>query len=290
MLGVSVLVFALVRLSGDPAALLLPPEGTAADRAAFRHDLGLDRPLPVQFAIFLRDTIRGDFGESTRFREPAASLFWRRFPATLELAAIAGAAAAMLGVGAGVLAAVRPRTPVARLLSLAALAGQAVPSFLSALLLIALFAVQLRWLPTSGRDEWRSYILPAASLAMFSAAALMRMTRAVLLETLRSDYIRTARGKGLRGHTVVIRHAARNAALPVLTLLSVQLAFFIGGSAVVESIFAWPGTGQLALQAVTSRDYPLVQAVVFFTAGLIVLLNIAADLLAAAADPRVRLE
>lgn len=208
--GISIVVFALARVSGDPAALLAPPEASAAQRAATRESLGLDRPLLQQYVRFVEGAMRGDFGQSARFNESAAGLFWRRFPNTLQLAGAAAAAALVVGVTAGVLAATRPRSLTDRLAGTIAVVGQAIPPFLIAVVMILVFAVELGWLPASGKGGPRTYVLPVLSLAWFSAAGLMRLTRGALSEALQSDYVRCARMKGLPERLVVWRcHESR---------------------------------------------------------------------------------
>ena len=289
ILGISVVVFALAHLSGDAAALLIPPEATPEQKAQLEDSLGLNDPLPVQYGIFLKGIASGDFGKSFRFGEPTLDVFLDRFPATIQLALAAALVAFSGGILIGVLSAVKAGGIADRVATFIALLGQAVPSFWIAILMIMLFSVQLRWLPTSGKGDLRTFIMPAVALAWYSMAALTRMTRSSMLDVMDTDYIRLARLKGLPERTVIWKHAFRNALLPILTLFSLQLIFFVSGSVIVESIFAWPGIGQLTVQAIFSRDYPLVQTIVFVTSSVLVLLNVAVDLLYAFIDPRIRL-
>ncbi len=289
ILGISVIVFALARLSGDAGALLVPPEATPQERQDIRDALGLDRPLPVQYGIFLKGVVTGDFGKSFRFGEPALEVFAKRFPNTLQLAAVAAVVALLGGVSVGVLGATHAGGMPDRVITIIALLGQAVPSFLIAIFLMLIFSVNLGWLPTSGKHGTLTYIMPAVSLAWYSMAALARMTRSSMLDVMETDYVRLARLKGLPESRVIWKHAFRNALIPILTLFSLQLIFFVSGSVIIENIFAWPGIGQLTVQAIFSRDYPLVQTIVLVTSSFLVLLNVGVDLLYAFIDPRIRL-
>lgn len=287
--GISLIVFALGRMSGDPGALLVPPDATPEERQAIRDALGLDRSLPEQYGIFMKGVFTGDFGDSFKFGRPALDVFRERFPNTLKLAAAAAVVALAGGVLVGVLGAVKAGGIPDRIINIIALLGQAVPSFAIAIVLMILFSVELRWLPTSGMGGPKYYIMPAVSLAWYSMAALTRMTKSSMLDVMESDYIRLARLKGVPERTVIWKHAFRNALIPILSLFSLQLIFFISGSVIIESIFAWPGIGQLTVQAIFSRDYPLVQTIVLITSTFLVLLNMAVDVLYAYIDPRIRL-
>lgn len=289
LLGISILVFLLARLGGDPTDLLVPPEATAADRELIRKEFGLDRPITVQYWIFVSGAVTGDFGNSMRFGEPAIDVFMDRFPNTLQLAGVAAVISLAGGLLIGVLGAVRFGTLPDRIATVIALLGQAVPSFWLGIMMIVVFSVELGWLPTSGKAGPETYIMPAIALAWYSMAALTRMTRSSMLDVMDTEYVRLARLKGLPERTVIWKHAFRNALIPILTLFSLQLIFFISGSVIVENIFAWPGIGQLTVQAISGRDYPVVQAVVFLSAVLLVFMNLIVDLLYAVIDPRIRL-
>lgn len=288
IIGISIIVFVLARLSGDPASLLIPPEATAADREALRQHLGLDRPMLEQYWLFIKGAFTLDFGNSFRFGKPALEVYAERFPNTLRLGLVAAAIAAVGGVVIGVYGAVRAGSFIDRTASILALIGQAAPSFAIAIFMIVMFAVTLRWLPTSGMSGWTSYIMPAIALAWFSLASLTRMTRSSMLDVMQTEYIRLARLKGLPEYVITWKHAFRNAVLPILTMFSLQFVFFVSGSVIVENIFAWPGVGQLSIQAIESRDYPLVQAIVFISSTGIVLLNLIVDILYGLIDPRIR--
>ena len=286
--GVAIVVFLILHLTGDPAAVMMPPESTQAEIDAFRHAQGFDRPLPVQFASFAFAAAHGDLGVSLRHQEPAMSLALERFPATMLLAGSAFAIVLLVGVPAGVASALRPRTWIDYTARIVALIGQSAPTYWIGLMLILLFAVRLGWVPASGIGDWRNLILPAATLGFFSTAKLMRLTRAAMLDVLTSDYLRTARAKGLTGTRVVLAHALRNAWIPIVTQLGVELGTLLSGAIITETVFAWPGVGRLAVQAVFERDFPVVEAVVLLAATTFVLLNLVVDLLYAALDPRIR--
>ncbi len=281
-------VFALLHFSGDPADALIPPGSSPADVAALRGKFGLDKPLPTQYLDYMRHAMRGDFGESWRTGEPALGLVMDRLGATLLLTVTAFLIALLVAIPLGVLAGSRRHGPIGWLASGVGVLGQALPAFWLGTVLILLFSVRLGWLPSSGRDGWRSLILPAVALAAFPAATLMRIVRVSVADVTEADYIRTANAKGLTERVVLWRHVARNAMLPAIAYAGVVAGFMVAGAVVVESVFAWPGIGQLALQSVASRDLPVIQAFVAVVAVLIVLANFLADTIAMAVDPRLR--
>lgn len=287
LLGVTGLVFGLVHLSGDPLAGLLPPGSSPEQAASIREQLGLDRPLPVQYVDFLVRLAGGDLGQSWRQDRPALDAVMERLPNTLALTAAAILLASVLGLGLGLAAGARPGGVadfVAR--SFAAL-GQAVPGFWLGTLLILVFAVRLQWLPSSGLSDVGSLVLPSLALAVYPAAVLTRLLRSSLLETMGQDFIRTARAKGLPRATVIRIHAFRNALLPALGYVGVQIGYLAGGAIVIEGVFAYPGIGQLALMAVADRDLPVIQAFVIVVATMIVMANMAVDVVARWLDPRL---
>ena len=287
-LGVVTLVFVALRLSGDPAATMLPGDATVDELAALRRTLGLDRPLHLQYVAFLGGAVRGDFGESFRHQQPAFGLVMERLPATLELAFAALVLAVVVALPLGILAAVyRGRTADVLAMSFAVV-GQATPYFWMGIMLILVVSVELGWLPTSGRGSWAHLILPAITLGTHFAASLARLTRTSLLEVLGQNFVTTARAKGLAEGSVILRHALKNAAVPVVTLIGLQFGTLLGGAVVTETIFAWPGIGRLVVQAIGARDYPLVQGCVL-TIGLVyVVVNLLTDLALAFIDPRIR--
>lgn len=285
--GIVVITFLLTRLSGDPTDLLLPPNATDEAREAFRAVNGLDRPLWEQFVTFAVKAVTGDFGTSLRFEQPAMQLVLDRLPATAELAAATMAIALLMGIPAGVVAATQRGKAADALIRAVMLLGQAVPSFFLGVLGIIIFAVWLRWLPTGGRGDWTQLVLPATTLAFNLVALIARVTRSCMLDVLKQDYVRTARAKGVWERRVIWLHALRNAFIPVLTVIGLQVGLLLGGVVVTETIFSWPGVGRLAIQAIYARDFPVVQAVVFVFAVIFVLVNLVVDLLYALLDPRI---
>lgn len=288
------LAFALVKLApGDAAEIFaartLQQQPTRAQTEAARRELGLDRPIVVQYTSFVANAVRGDLGNSYSTRRPVTRELFSRLPATLELAIPAAFLAVVLGVAAGTLSAVHRNRVVDQLIRLGSLAGASLPSFWLALILIVLFAVQLSWLPVAGRDEPSSYVLPILTLAAAPTAVFARFARSAVLETLGEDYVRTARGKGVAEPLVVLRHALRNAMVPVVTQFGTQLGALAAGAVIVENIFAWPGVGQLGLSAIQERDYPVVEAFVLYAGALFVVINLLVDLSYVIIDPRVRL-
>jgi peptide/nickel transport system permease protein len=288
LFAVTSLVFGLMRLSGDPLAGFLPPGSSPEQQATVRRQLGLDRPLVYQYGRFVQHALHGDFGTSWRGHQPALRLVMDRLPATLLLTAAAVVLALLVGVPIGVVAGTRPGGKIDAGATGFALLGQAMPGFWLGTLLILVFAVHLRWLPSSGASGVQALVLPALTLAAYPTATIARLLRASMIETMHHDYIRTARGKGLRPSAVVRVHALRNALLPVLAYVGLQVGFLIGGAVVVESVFAYPGVGRLALQAVVDRDLPVIQAFVVVIAAVIVALNLSVDLIAHLVDPRLR--
>ena len=287
-LTVLTVAFALTRLSGDVAVAIAGPQATQADVEAIRRSNGLDRPLPEQFAHWAAAAASGDFGRSYLYRTPVSTLVKQRLPVTLTLGVCGLAIALLVAVPLGILAAMAEGSALDRGVMLLALAGQAVPSFWLGLLLILWFGVGLGWLPVNGLDDWTGYVLPAITLAFSAIPAMMRLTRSGMVDALRADYIRTARAKGLSRVSIVGKHALRNAAMPLVAIAAVQLGFMLGGSIVVEAVFNLPGLGYLAWESISKNDFPVVQAVVLILAVIYVVLTLAADLLNAVLDPRLR--
>lgn len=288
LFGVSVFSFLLVHLAGDPAVAVAQPDWTQAQVEALRVELGLDRPLCVQYGDFVRSALQGDLGTSYRQRRPVADLLFERLPATLELAGAAFLLSVLIGLPLGILSAVyRDRWPD-QLTSVLALAAQAVPTFWLGIVLIAVFAVDLRWFPVSGRGTWAHLVLPAVALATYSIARNTRLLRSSLLDVIDQDYVRTARAKGLAARTVVLKHALRNALLPVLTVLGLDLGALLSGAVITEMVFAWPGVGRLIVNAVGNRDLPLVQGAVLLVGCVFVVVNLLVDLAYVLVNPRLR--
>ncbi|MGH7320385.1 MAG: nickel ABC transporter permease [Candidatus Rokuibacteriota bacterium] len=288
LLGISVVVFIILHLTGDPTLLMLSPEASAEEIARFRRAMGFDDPLLVQYWRFLRGVLQGDFGNSLRHDEPALALVWDRMPATIELTAVALGVALLLAIPAGIVSAVFRNTVLDYVSTVVALIGQAMPTFWLGIMLILIFSVSLRLLPSSGRGDFTNLILPAVTLGLFTTARIMRLTRSGMLEVLGQDYVRTARAKGVGERGVVWKHALKNAGIPVVTIIGLELGTLLGGAVITETIFAWPGVGRLSVQAIYNRDYPLVQAAVFVLASIFVLVNLVVDLKYTYLDPRIR--
>jgi ABC-type dipeptide/oligopeptide/nickel transport system permease component len=287
-LTVMVVSFILTRLSGDLAASIAGPNASAADIAIIRKNYGLDRPLVVQFLDWAGHAAEGDLGRSFLYHAPVWGLIRERLPVTLTLGLTGLAIALLLALPLGILAAAREGSTVDRSIMLVALLGQAMPGFWLGLILIVVFGLDLQWLPISGVDTWQGYIMPGFVLAFSAIPALMRLTRSGMIEALAADYIRTARAKGLSRSKIVLKHALRNAAMPVVSIAAVQLGFMLGGSVVTESVFALPGVGYLAWESITKNDFPVVQAVVLFLAVIYIALTLIADMMNALLDPRLR--
>jgi peptide/nickel transport system permease protein len=285
---VSTVVFVVMRLSGDPVPLLLPPDAPTAEIFRVRHQLGLDRPLALQYAVFLGNVLHGDFGRSIHFRQPAMAVALSYLPATFELGAAAFLIALLVAFPVGVLSALRRNSPLDHATMGLALIGQSAPTFFLGIVLILVFSLRLDLLPTSGRGDWRHLVLPAMTLGAFAMASIARITRSAVLEVQRADFVRTARAKGVAEFGVVAKHILRNAALPILTITGLQFGTLLGGAVVTETVFAWPGMGRLAIESIYNRDYPVVQATVFIAAVLFILINLTLDALYGALDPRLR--
>jgi len=285
---ISLTTFLLIFVAKDPARALAPPDASAADIELLRRRLGLDRPLLVQYGIWAANAVRGDFGDSLYSRQPVERLLAPRIRASAELAGAALLITVVVGVPLGVAGALRRGGFVDLVASVVAVSGQAMPIFWFGLMLIVLFSVHLGWLPVSGRGRLEHIVLPAVTLGFSVLPLTMRLTRSAMLEVLPQDYVRTARAKGLGALRVVGKHAARNAATPVVLALGMQFGALLGGAVVTETVFAWPGIGELAVVAVSTADLPVVQAIVLFAAGVVILTNLVADVVVAVADPRIR--
>lgn len=285
---VLIISFSLTHLAGDPALAAAGPQATAEDIAIIRRENGLDRPLPAQFLTWTGNALRGDLGRSYLYRTPVSTLIRNRLPITLRLGLLGIAFAIAIALPLGIVAAMFEGTLIDRAAMLLALLGQALPSFWLALLLIIEFGLRLHWLPIAGLDDWTGYILPSLVLAFSAIPALMRLTRSGMVDSLAADYIRTARAGGLSRSSIVLRHALRNAAMPVVAIAAVQLGFMLGGSIVIESVFNLPGIGYLAWESISKNDFPVVQAVVLLLAMIYIGLTLGADLLNAVLDPRLR--
>ena len=288
MVVVSMVVFSLVRLSGDPIQIMAPAEASQADIAAMRAYLGLDRPWPVQYARFVTRALHGDFGQSVRFRRPALDMVLERYGATLELGGLAVIIVIVVALPVGVYAAVRRGRKLDYFARAFAALGQAVPPFWLGLLLVLVFGVMLHWLPTSGRGTPLHIILPGITIGWFAVAGLMRLTRSAMLDVLGTEYVKLARIKGLPERHVIWKHAFKNAALPVVTFAGLVFVALLNGSIIIETVFSWPGVGLLVIEAVDSRDYPIVQTVVLFLSVMYIGVNLLVDVLYAYLNPKIR--
>jgi len=305
LFGISLIVFVLLHLSGDPAILLMPPDATKEDIDNFRKLMGFNDPLflrwppweylnppwrPVtetQYGRFMGGLVRGDFGLSFRHQQPALGLVLERMPATVQLTLAAMLIAVCAAIPVGILSAVRRNSGVDHAGMVLALLGQSMPVYWLGIMLILLFAVRLNLLPAFGSGSLRHLILPAITLGAFSMARIARLTRSGMLEVLGQEYVRTARAKGLAERRIILKHALKNAAIPVITVIGLDLGTLLGGAVITETIFAWPGVGRLAVQAIANRDYPVVQSAVFVLASIFVLINFLVDILYTYVDPRV---
>ena len=287
-LSVSIVTFSLLHVSGDPAAAMAGERASEEDIEDVRQHYGFNRSLPVQYVDWATRAIKGDFGQSIYLKRPVAGILADHAPTTMTLGALALAFALILAIPLGVLAAMFPNTLIDRLALTIAVIGQALPSFFFALIMIIVFGVWLRWLPISGHASWLNFIMPSIALGYYATPAIMRLTRAGMLDVMSSDYIRTARAKGLKPRVVLFKHALRNAIIPVVSLSAVQLGFMLGGSIVIETIFSLNGLGSLAWRSIQRSDFEVLQAIVLIIACFYILLTFLADLLNAFLDPRIR--
>lgn len=289
LLGVTFLTFAIIQLTpGDPVALMLGNYATPENIVELRAQLGLDDPLPVQYARYVWNVARGDLGKSIRGQTPVLDEILVRFPSTLQLTLVALFLAIMGGVSAGIVSATAKRKFLDGATMAIALVGISIPSFWLAIILIIIFGIQLGWISVTGGEGIKDLVLPSFCLALAPAAVLARLTRSSILEVVREDYVRTARAKGLREIVVTARHLLRNALIPVVTVMGLQFGGMLGGTVFIESVFARPGLGRFAVNAIAARDYPQIQGMVLFTATVYVLLNLGVDLLYGWLDPRIR--
>jgi peptide/nickel transport system permease protein len=285
---ISFVVFALARVTGSPLDVLLPEEATAVDIARVEARWGLDRPLHIQYVKYMGNVVQGDFGESFRFRGQVSDMIWERLPATVQLAGFAIVVSAALALPIGIIVAVKKDTPIDTMGKIIALLGQSLPSFWLGIVLMWIFAVHLDWLPTSGRGGIGHMILPGIALGWYNVAALMRLTRSSMLEVLDTEYVKLARIKGVPGWKVIWKHCFRNALIVPLTYFGLIGAVVMTGSVVIETVFSWPGVGQLTIEALRSRDYQVVQAMVLMFATGFLAINLLVDILYAYLDPRIR--
>jgi peptide/nickel transport system permease protein len=286
--GISVITFMLMHLSGDPVAMILP-EATEADRAVLRDALGLNRPMLAQYGSFVARAVHGDFGQSLFHHSPALPLVLERMPTTLLLTFLALGLAVLIAIPAGIVTAVKRYSWIDHVATVAVLLGQSMPVFLTGIMLILLFAVTLHLLPASGWNTWQATVLPTITLGTFQAPLFLRISRSAMLEVLNLDYVRTARAKGLGEWLVIVKHALKNAAIPIVTVIGLQFGVLLAGAVITETVFAIPGTGRLIVRAIGQLDFPIVQAGVLTLALLIVVVNFVVDLLYLYLNPQVRI-
>ena len=288
LLALSLLIFILSRLIGDPTVLMLPDDATQEDIAQLRQALGLDRPLPLQYWLFISRAVRGDFGRSIKGQMPVMDLIRDRLPNSIKLGIVSLVITLLLAFPLGVMAAVKKGTTIDTFANLVAVLGQSLPQFWVGIVLIQIFAVQLRLLPVAGTGSIYHYILPGFTLGWFLVAGIMRLLRSSMLDVLDSEFVKLARIKGVGESAVIWKHALKNALIPVLTFAAIYLAILITGAILVETVFAWPGIGQLIYQGIVYRDFPVIQAVVLLTAGIVVGVNLIVDITYGYLDPRIR--
>lgn len=287
IVGISIISFFFIHLSGDPVMLMLPGDASDQEIEELREQLGFNDPLYVQYAKFAIKAVQGDFGESLYYHVPVMELIIERLPASLELAVSAMIFALVLAIPLGILSAVKRGSMVDMGSMFGALLGISMPHFWLGIMMMLFFSIHLGWLPTSGRGTFAHLIMPAVSLGLSLMAMFARLTRSVMLEVLSLDYIRTARAKGLKEQVVIYKHALKNALIPLVTVAGMQFGFLIGGTVIIETVFAWPGLGRLVIQAIFGRDYPLVQGIVFVFSFIFVGINLLVDILYVYLDPQI---
>ena len=289
LIGISLLLFLMLRmLPGDPAQVLAGEMATPEEVEIIRHQLGLDRPIYTQYAFFLSRLSRFDLGRSARTQNPVTEEIWARLPNTMLLAIVAITLACLIGIPAGIISALRPYSLLDYTITVTALFGISMPVFWLGLMLVVVFAVWLNVLPAGGIGTWKHVILPSFTLASFVVAFIARMTRSTMLEVLSQDYTTTARSKGLKEKVVVVKHAFRNALIPIITVVGLQFGMLLGGAVLTETVFAWPGLGRLIVDSIRARDYPMIQGAILVFGLLYILVNLAVDIIYAYVDPRIR--
>lgn len=288
LFGISTIAFFLIHLSGDPVLLMLPPEATQEEIDSFRRQMGFDKPLSEQYVQFLSQAVKGDFGESLKFHQPALDVVLERIPATLELTLFATVLSIVIAIPLGIYSAINRNSLSENVVTVAVFLGQSMPIFWTGIMLMLLFGVKLHWLPVSGRGGWEHLIMPAFTLAVWVAPTTLRIVRSSMLEVLQHDYIRTARSKGLAENIVIYKHALKNAAIPIITVVGFQIGKLLGGAVVTETVFAWPGVGQLVVKAIYTADYPLVQACVVILALIVATMNFSVDSMYRYLNPKIK--
>jgi peptide/nickel transport system permease protein len=287
-LGISFVSFVLLHLTGDPVTMMLPLDAPEREIDLFRQKMGFDRPIPIQYLTFLKNAIQGDFGNSLFLERPAISLVLERFPASLLLISAGLSLALLIAIPLGIISALKNHSLADNLCTSFAVMGQAMPLFWFAIMMMIIFSIQLRWLPVSGYGTWKHLVLPAICMGLWQSPPTMRIIRSGMLDILSQDYIRTAQAKGLSEWKVVVKHALKNALIPVVNLIGLQFGFLVGGAVVTETVFSWPGVASLLLNAIRTYDFPVVQASLFLLALLIICVNLLVDVICVFIDPRIR--
>ncbi len=290
IIGITLVVFIVLHLSGDPVELMVPPSASRADMDRLREEMGFNDPLLVQYSRFLMGIAKGDFGMSYNYNEPALDVVMERIPATVKLTAVALVISLLLGIPAGIISAIKRNSRLDAVIRSLALLGQCLPAFWLGIMMIMLFSVKLKLLPTSGNDSWKSIIMPAFTMGVYTAATITRLLRSNMIEVMNKEYIDTAKAKGLGRGSVVMKHAFKNAFSSIMTVLGLQVASLLGGSAIVETVFAWPGIGRLAIQSITNSDFYVVETIVFMMAIAFVLINFIVDILYGVINPRIKIQ
>lgn len=290
VLGITLVVFLVLNLSGDPAELMLPPSASRADIDQMRVVMGFNDPIMVQYGRFLKGVVVGDFGKSYNYNEPALRVVLERLPATAMLAGAALLISLVLGIPAGIISSIKRNSRTDAVIRSLALLGQCIPAFWLGIMLILLFSVKLKWLPTSGNESFKSVLMPAFTLGIFTAATITRLLRSNMLEVMSKEYIDVAKAKGLSSYIIVIKHAFKNAFSSILTVLGLQVASLLGGAVIIETVFSWPGIGRLAVQSITNCDFMVVEAIVFIMAVCFTIVNFVVDILYCIINPRIKMQ
>ncbi|AEF85260.1 ABC transporter, permease protein [Treponema primitia ZAS-2] len=290
LLGITLVVFSILHLVGDPVQLLLPPSASQENVEQLREEMGFNDPLLVQYGRFLSGIFRGDFGMSYNYNQPALSVVLERVPQTLKLAGIAFLISLVIGIPTGVLSAIKQDTVTDAVIRVLSFLGQCTPSFLLGIMMMLLFSVKLKWLPTSGNDGWKNIIMPSLTLGLFSTATIIRLLRSNMIEVMEKEFIEVARAKGLKYRLIVWKHGFKNAFSSVMTVLGMQIVSLMGGAVIIETVFAWPGIGRLAVQSIRNNDFMVTETIVILMASCFVVMNLIVDLLYAVINPRVKVQ
>jgi peptide/nickel transport system permease protein len=289
LLGITLVVFIILHIVGDPVQLMVPPSASRADVDRLRQEMGFNDPVVMQYGRFIKNLLRGDFGRSYHYDQPAITIVAERIPATLRLAGLAFLLSLLIGIPTGVVSAVKRNSSMDAVIRVVSFLGQCTPSFLLGIIMMIIFAVKLKWLPTAGDTGWKSIIMPALTLGFFSTATIIRLLRSNMIEVLGKEYIEVARAKGLKEVRVVWKHAFKNAVSSIMTVLGLQIVSLMGGSVITETVFAWPGIGRLAVQSIRNNDFMVVETIVILMAAGFVVMNLIIDILYVVINPRIKI-